>query len=368
VETRALTPLDRLFLERAYELAARGTGNTAPNPLVGAVVVRDGRIVGEGYHHRAGTPHAEVHAIAEAGDVREATLYVSLEPCDHVGRTGACTQALLRAGVRRVVVGAVDPNPATNGRGIARLRESGVRVDVAGDEAARQLIEPVARAIRGDRPFVALKMAMSLDGAIAAMPGVREWLTGEAARNYVRELRVAYDAVMVGAGTVRVDDPQLTVRPAHDRLRPYVRIVACETDTVPQTSRVFEPVPGYERTIVLAPGGASDRMRNLAAVAEVVFVGNDDAHELDLAAALRALHARGLWSVLCEGGPTLAGRLVAAGLADRLVWVIAPLLLASERAVPVLAGADLAALHKRLRFDLVERVGDDVVLSGTFDV
>jgi diaminohydroxyphosphoribosylaminopyrimidine deaminase/5-amino-6-(5-phosphoribosylamino)uracil reductase len=181
-------------------------------------------------------------------------------------------------------------------------------------------------------------------------------------------LRVAHDAVMVGAGTVRVDDPQLTVRPPHDRLRPYVRAIACETDTVPASSRTFASVDGYAKTVVLAPTGARERFDNLEGIADLLFAGNSAETQLDLTGAMRALYEHGVYSILCEGGPTLAGRLIAAGLVDRFYWAIAPVLLRGSDPVPVLAGVDLAALGAKVRFDRVEHVGEDVMISGTFDV
>lgn len=362
-----MEPFDELYLQRAYELAARGIGSTSPNPPVGAVIVRDGRTVGEGYHHRAGEAHAEGNALAAAGEsARGATAYVSLEPCNHVGRTPACSNALAEAGVARVVVGAVDPNPKTNGSGIAFLRERGIDVEVAGDARASELIEIFAGSLRSDRPFITLKMAMSLDGAITSQPGVQQWLTSEETRAFVREMRISHDAVMVGAGTVRVDDPQLTVRPPHHRLRPYVRIVACETDSVPEAGRVFEAAKDYARTIVLAPAGVPERFESLARVAEVLFVGDETSERLDLDAALKALRERDICSVLCEGGPTLAARLIAERLVDRFVWAIAPVLLQRDGAVPVLAGVDFAAEGQRLQFESVKRLGSDVIVSGRF--
>ncbi len=359
-----LTPLDALFLQRAYELAARAIGETAPNPPVGAVVVRDGRVVGEGYHHRAGAPHAEVNALHNAGSrARDATLYVSLEPCGHVGRTPPCAQAVAAAGVTRVVAGTLDP---TGHGGGAQLRERGIEVAVAGDAAAQALIEAFARANALRRPYLAVKMAMSLDGAVAREPGVREPLGSDAEQRYVRELRIAHDAVMVGAGTVRVDDPMLTVRPQHDRGRPYVRIVACESDGVSPASHVFAPAEGYAETIVLAPPALRPRLEHLAEVAEVLAIGDASAGTLDLSKAMEALRRRGVYSVLCEGGPKLAAALIAGGLADRFHWAVAPRFLHAERAVPVLRGVDLASRAVRARFDAVERVGGDVVLSGTF--
>ncbi len=355
--------LDRLLLERAYELAARGIGNTSPNPPVGAVVARDGRVLGEGFHHRAGEAHAEVNALAAAGDARGATLYVSLEPCKHVGQTPPCTQAVRAAGVRRVVIGTRDPTK--HGGGAKELREHGIAVEITGDAPARELIEVFAHTIESDRAYVALKMAMSLDGYVASRPGVAEWITCEEERLFVRELRIAYDAVMVGAGTVRVDDPQLTVRPPAQRLREFQRIVVCERESVPLDRRIFAPASGYARTIVLAPAGARARFRELERIAEVVYVGTQE-QELDLAHGLRMLRDRGIYSVLCEGGPTLAGRLVSLGLVDRFYWAIAPLLLRSEGAVPVLAGVELNGSPRRLHLDRVERVGTDVILRGRF--
>lgn len=361
IANRQLTPLDELYLQRAYELAARGIGNTSPNPPAGAVVVRDGRVVGEGYHHRAGEAHAEPQALERAGsNARGATVYVSLEPCMHVGRTPPCTTALIAAGVARVVAGTPDP---TDHGGAVQLRERGIEVAVADDPAAHALIEIFARMVRSDRPYVALKMAMSLDGAIASRPGVRERLGSEAEERYVRELRTIYDAIMVGAGTIRVDDPRLTVRPSHDRARPYVRIVACESDVVSPRCRVFAAEDGYAKTIVLAPAGLREKLKALRDVAEVIDVGPAGAFALDLHEATKALRARGIFSVLCEGGPKLGASLLRSGLVDRVYWAIVPRFLSGTAAVPVLSGADLDIALPR--FDRVERVGPDVIVSGT---
>lgn len=357
---RELTSLDELFLQRAYELAARGVGNTAPNPPVGAVVVQNGRLVGEGYHSRAGEAHAETNAIAQAGEAaRGATLYVSLEPCRHVGRTPPCTGAVAAAGIARVVAGTVDPS----GRGGAvELRECGVEVAIAEDPAARELIEVFARANALVRPYVALKMAMSLDGAVAARPGVTERLGSPAEERYVRDLRTRYDAVMVGAGTIRVDDSRLTVRPPHDRARPYVRVVACGGKPPTARSRVFSDVAGYAATIALVPAGSAAHFEELSGVADVVEVSAAGDGVLDLGAALKALRDRGVFSVLCEGGPKLAASLLAAKVVDRVYWAIAPRFLSGANAVRVLSGRDLGDIA--IRVDRVDRAGDDVIVSG----
>jgi diaminohydroxyphosphoribosylaminopyrimidine deaminase/5-amino-6-(5-phosphoribosylamino)uracil reductase len=228
------------------------------------------------------------------------------------------------------------------------------------------LIEPFTRAATLQRPYVTLKMAMSLDGAIASRPGVEARLTSEEARRYVRDLRIAHDAVMVGAGTVRVDDPQLTVRPPHHRLRPYLRVVLCQSEGVSARSRIFGTETGYAKTVVLAPSALANRLEELRDVADVIGVGPPESLVLDLPQALEALRARGIYSVLCEGGPTVAAQMIAARQVDRFYWAIAPLFLQSASAVPVLAGADLLASGVRLQFDRVERTGKDAVISGTF--
>jgi diaminohydroxyphosphoribosylaminopyrimidine deaminase/5-amino-6-(5-phosphoribosylamino)uracil reductase len=334
--------------------------------------VRDGVTLGEGWHHRAGEAHAEVEALRDARarghDVRGATAYVSLEPCNHHGRTPPCSDALLAAGIVRVVIGALDPNPKTAESGVRRLRDAGVAVEVLDDAAARALIERFRWTIAHELPYVTLKMAASLDGYVASRPGEQQWLTGPLARERVRDLRIEHDAVMVGAGTIRVDDPLLTVRPHATRRKPYARVVVCEAGRVPAHSRVLAPPAdappdAYRATIVLAPPAARATLAEIEPIADVVYAGAPDATQLDLRAALVALRERDVTTVLCEGGPTLAGRLLEAGLVQRVVWFVAPAFLRADSAVPALAGADLSR-RNGWRFDRIERVGDDMLLSA----
>jgi len=334
--------------------------------------VRDGVTLGEGRHHRAGEPHAEVEALRDARarglDPRGATAYVSLEPCNHHGRTPPCSEALIAAGIARVVIGALDPNPKTAESGVRRLRDAGIAVEVVDDAAARALIERFRWTIAHELPYVTLKMAASLDGYVASRPGEQQWLTGPLARERVRDLRVEYDAVMVGAGTIRVDDPLLTVRPHATRRKPYARVVVCEAGPVPAQSRVLTPpadapADAYRETIVLAPPAARATLAEIESIADVVYVGEGDATQLDLQAALVALRERDVTTVLCEGGPTLAGRLLEAELVQRVLWFVAPRFLRTGSAVPALAGADLSR-RNGWRFDRIERVGDDVLLSA----
>ncbi len=360
---QAVDRLDRLFLDRAYELAERGVGNTSPNPPVGAVVVRDETIVGEGYHHRAGDAHAEINAIKSAGEAaRGSTLYVSLEPCNHTGLTPPCTDAIEKAGLARVVAGAHDPNPQTNGSGITSLLERKISVDVLDEPRAAALIEPFARAIRSHRPYVSLKLAVSFDGFIASKPGVQEWLTGEEAREFVRELRIAHDATAIGAGTVRIDNPQLTVRPSHTRLREYVRVVICENAPVDPASAVFKKEKGYAKTIVLAPAASRDRFSDLEKTADVVYSGDAGSERLNLAGALHALREHGITSLLCEGGPTVAGHLLTDGLVDRFHWIFAPRFLRGPSAIAAFTTTALA--NTQLQIDRVEQLGADALVSG----
>ncbi len=308
-------------------------------------------------------------ARARGNDPRGATAYVSLEPCNHHGATPPCSEALIASGIARVVVGTLDPNPKTAASGVDRLREAGIGVDVIEYDRAQELVERFAWTILQPRPYVTLKMAMSLDGFVATRTGEQRWLTGPLARERVRELRVEHDAVMVGAGTIRIDDPQLTVRPNVTRRKPYTRVVVCETDPIPLSSRVLAPPAdappdAYRPTIVLAPRGARERFALLERAADVVYVGDKDALQLDLRAALLALREREIATVLCEGGPTLAGRLLSHELVQRALWFVAPVFLRSDTAVPVVAGADLARLNG-WRIDRIERVGDDVLLSAS---
>ncbi|MBV9439056.1 MAG: RibD family protein, partial [Candidatus Eremiobacteraeota bacterium] len=246
-----------------------------------------------------------------------------------------------------------------------------IRVDLTETPEARGLVERFAWTARTELPFVTLKMAMSVDGFIAPHGGITHSLTGSQARERVRELRIDHDAVMVGAGTVRIDDPRLTVRPHATRRKPYVRVVACESAPIAPTARVLAtpqeaPPDAYARTIVLAPAGARDRFAPLESIADVAYAGSADAHVLDLGAALRVLRARGVATVLCEGGPTLAARLLAARLVQRIVWLIAPVLLRSDAAIPVLSGGAVGP-YAGWRFDRTERLGDDMLLSANIE-
>jgi diaminohydroxyphosphoribosylaminopyrimidine deaminase / 5-amino-6-(5-phosphoribosylamino)uracil reductase len=370
---------DQAWMARAVALAEGGRGATSPNPMVGAVLVRDGRVVGEGFHQAAGRAHAEVVALAAAdADAAGATCYVSLEPCAHQGRTPPCADALVAAGVTRVVAAMADPDPRVDGAGLARLRAAGVRVDVGvGAELAAEQNAAYLTHRRLGRPRVTLKAAASLDGKVAAPDGISQWITGPAARADGHRLRAEADAVAVGAGTALADDPRLTVRlPGHAGRQP-LRVLVDAAGRVGAGGHLFD---GEAETLVAttaaAPAAAVDAWKAagaevlMCASAPVTVAGGSGGalvappvgQGVDLRDMATALGARGVLELLVEGGPRLQASLWAAGLADRLVWYLAPLAIGGDAAPGLLAGAGAATLAdaRRLRLASLDRLGDDL--------
>ena len=319
------------FLERALDLAERGRTTTRPNPIVGAVVVRDGDVVGEGWHERPGSPHAEVVALEAAGErARGATLYTTLEPCVHRGRTGPCTDAIVAAGVRRVVAASDDPYPLVNGKGFARLREAGVDVTVADGEPAaraRRQNEAFRTWARLGRPFVTYKAAMTLDGRLAAASGDARWISGEESRRLVHELRAASDAVAVGMGTVRSDNPKLTARGVDAARQP--RRLAFGHGPLPDGS-----------DLELLSGALEEELARLA--------------------------EQEVQSLLLEGGPTLAGAFLRADLIDKLLLFVAPKLVGGDDASPLFAGPGVQRMADAIpvRHTEARRVGEDLLVTA----
>jgi diaminohydroxyphosphoribosylaminopyrimidine deaminase/5-amino-6-(5-phosphoribosylamino)uracil reductase len=353
---------DRDLLQRAFRLAERGRGHTSPNPIVGAVVATpDGTIVGEGYHRAAGTPHAEVHALAAAGeDSRGAVLYCTLEPCCHTGRTGPCAERIVAAGITRVVAAVRDPNPLVAGGGFAYLRTHGIEVeaDVAPRQAARQNA-PFFTFMRAGRPFVLFKAAVSLDGRIAAGAGERTRISGREAQRDTQSLRAEMDAIGIGSGTLLVDDPLLTVRDVY-RERPFVRVIFDRRLRTPPTARVFTTCPSGP--IVLLASASAAR-RSPAAVDDLGRAGAqiELLEDESIPAAITRLGELGLTSLLLEGGAALSAAAWDAGMIDRVRLYVAPAPLGSG-GVPLLAGRPFstADLYDRR----VEPCGDDVLIEG----
>jgi diaminohydroxyphosphoribosylaminopyrimidine deaminase/5-amino-6-(5-phosphoribosylamino)uracil reductase len=345
---------DVRFMRQALALARRGWGQTAPNPMVGAVVVRDGEIVGEGYHARYGADHAEPVALAAAGErARGATLYVTLEPCTHEGKRPPCAPAVVRSGVARVVIATLDPNPAAGG-GAEMLRAAGIDVDVGVEEEdARELNAPFMHRFTRDRPWTTLKLALSLDGAIADAARSRGWLTGRDARREVHCQRAAADAIAVAIGTVLADDPLLTVREVPPPRVAPMRVIFDRGARLPIDSRLMRSLDAA-RVIVVTDGSAPPREDALErAGATVLRAGGTDQ-------ALRALKSIGVDSLYAEGGAGLAGSLIEGGMVDRLIIFRAPVVLGAG-ALGAFDRAPSFSLEEAPRFRIVRerRFGED---------
>jgi len=334
---------DSRFMLRALELARRAWGMTSPNPLVGAVLVKEGRVIGEGWHHRAGEAHAEVNAFLDAEacgeDTAGAVLYVTLEPCSSTGRTPPCTEKILRSGVRKVVIGCLDPNPRHDGRAVSMLERGGIEVVAGVEEAAcRELNRAFFCWIKTGRPLVILKLAVTLDGRIAAYTGDSRWVTGEFSRKRVQELRRLCDAVMVGAGTLKADHPHLTVREPADWPCQPLRIVASSTMTQEELNAYF-------------PDGN----------AELADPGKEG-----WTAFLDRLGKRNITALLIEGGAGLAGSALDSGVVDRVEFHIAPKILGGDRSLGAVGGRNPERMAEALTLADVQvrRYGDDVAVSG----
>ena len=354
--------LAEFFMRLALREASKGLGRTSPNPAVGAVLVKNGRVIARGHHARAGGPHAEVVALRAAGTrAAGADLYTTLEPCNHWGKTPPCSLALIQAGVRRVFVGSRDPNPLVNGRGLGRLRRAGVEVvtDVLRD-ACDALGAHWFHYIRSGRPFVTLKAAITLDGKIATRTGDSRWVTGEAAREEVHRLRDRVDAVLVGAGTARSDDPFLTTRLPGGRGRDPIRVVLDTRLTLPPSLKLFHPQSPAPTLVATGSG----RRRRFGPGVEILSC-RTRGERIDLEDLLRKLAERGITHLLVEGGAEVHQSFLSAGLVDQVVLHIAPKLLGGGK--DWLGGDGPARMADALRLGGVElrRTGEDLVVTGT---
>lgn len=372
-----MTESDNRFLTRAIELAGRGGCAVKPNPLVGAVVVRDDEVLGEGWHAELGGDHAEVAAIGAAAgagaDLRGATMYVSLEPCCHHGRTPPCTDAILAAGITRLVVAADDPSEKANGRGLGILRDEGVSVEIAGGELAaraRRHNQPFRKHARTGLPWVVFKSAMTLDGKVATRTGDSQWISSELSRRRAHEWRACADAVAVGIGTALADDPQLTARvtlPGGREPRQPRRVVFDATARLSPASKLVADAPEVPLTVVVsraAPRAASEALAGAGAEILIATGANEPAR---VTSALAHLGEQGVTSVLLEGGPHLAGAFMDAGQIDELRIFLAPLLVGGRGASDPIGGSGVDRIADALHAQHLrcEAVGPDLLISAT---
>ncbi|MDQ8021814.1 MAG: bifunctional diaminohydroxyphosphoribosylaminopyrimidine deaminase/5-amino-6-(5-phosphoribosylamino)uracil reductase RibD [Moraxellaceae bacterium] len=349
---------DLQYMQRALALAGRALYTTTPNPRVGCVIVKDDIVVGEGWHERAGEPHAEVHALRDAGDkARGATAYVTLEPCSHFGRTPPCCDALVRAGVARVVAAMEDPNPRVAGQGFARLRDAGIEVEVGvmSDEA-RALNEGFLSRVERNRPFVRLKVAASLDGKTALANGESKWITGDAARVDTHHWRARSCAVLTGVGTVLADDPQLNVRAVTTSRQP-LRIVLDSALRTSHTARILQDHP----TLIVTLHADSAHHEPLLATGAEVLLAQESHGRIDIPQLLTTLAERGINELLVEAGATLNAAFIQSGLVDEYLIYLAPALLGDPaRGLAMLPALTSMQQVPRLRFTEVTQVGADL--------
>lgn len=359
--------MDRHYMKMALELAARARGRTSPNPMVGAVVVKAGHVVGQGYHRRAGTPHAEMLALAEAGrDAAGATLYVTLEPCCHHGRTGPCSEAVIAAGVAKVVIAMADPNPLVAGGGIRRLRDAGLEV-IQGvmEEEAWELNEVFIKYITTRQPFTVAKVAMSLDGKIATRTGQSKWITGPEARACGHQLRDWYDAIMVGIGTVLADDPFLTTRLSAEKGRDPVRVILDSQARTPLNATILTQRSEAPTLIATTASAPLKRLEALRQVGAEVLVVNEGAR-VNLNELIKMLGQREVTSILIEGGAEVHGSALTAKIVDKVVWFIAPKIIGGRDAPGPVGGMGVGDLSVAAELERVKvnTLGSDLCVEG----
>ncbi|MBC2714160.1 MAG: bifunctional diaminohydroxyphosphoribosylaminopyrimidine deaminase/5-amino-6-(5-phosphoribosylamino)uracil reductase RibD [Desulfobacteraceae bacterium] len=359
---------DRHFMKIALELAARGKGYTSPNPVVGAVVVKDGKIVGKGWHEKIGGPHAEVNAIDDAGDLTAgSTIYVTLEPCNHQGRTPPCTRKILAANIKHVVMAMKDPNPDVSGGGSDFLIQNGISVESGVCEAeARRLNESFIKYIHTKRPFVMLKCAATLDGRIATRTGDSKWVTGESSRKYVHELRHEMDAIMVGVNTVKADNPSLTTRLEDKKGADPIRIVLDTKLSIPENSKLLQSPPGSDTLIITGNSKSSPKRDNLEKPGVKVIDAAMKDGRIDLDALMNQLGEMGITSILVEGGAQVAASALQAKIVDKVNFFYAPKILGGDDGIPMCSGTgpELMADSIPVRNTSVRQFGNDIMIEG----
>jgi diaminohydroxyphosphoribosylaminopyrimidine deaminase/5-amino-6-(5-phosphoribosylamino)uracil reductase len=359
---------DQHWMRRALELAGRARGRTSPNPMVGAVLVKGGQVLGEGFHAYAGSDHAEVIALREGGSAAAgATLYVSLEPCCHYGRTPPCVEQIVQAGIHRVVAACEDPNPAVSGKGISALRAAGLRVE-AGllAEEAERLNEAFFTHVRTGRPFVTLKVAASLDGKIATRTGESRWITGESARRRVHQLRNEMDAVLVGIGTVLRDNPLLTTRLGIAEQRDPIRVIVDNLARLPLRAQVVNRASTAPTLLAVSQMAPRTKLEALEREGIQVIVVESSPRRVSLERLMEALGKRGILSIMVEGGAEINASALREGIVDKVLVFLAPILIGGKSTPTAVGGDGIESLAQalRLREVRIERFEDDILIQG----
>ena len=353
-------------MQQALQIAAYAAGRTSPNPLVGAVIVKDGRVVGQGWHRKAGTEHAEIHALRQAGELAAgATIYVTLEPCSHYGRTGPCSKALIDARIKRVVIAMLDPNPLVAGKGVAMLKAAGIEVETGLlQEQAERLNEVFLKWIMTKMPFAVMKTAMTLDGKIATAAGNSKWISNEVSRRRVHELRDVYDGILVGIGTVLADDPALTTRLASKSGKNPLRIVVDSRARTPLTARVV--TDGQAETLIAVTAAAEAAKVEALRQAGVEVLVVNDGQQVDLKQLFCLLGERGVCSIFVEGGARINYSLLKAGLVDKVYSFIAPKMVGGSSAPGPVGGDGVETLDQAFLLEDVETelLAGDILVSG----
>jgi diaminohydroxyphosphoribosylaminopyrimidine deaminase / 5-amino-6-(5-phosphoribosylamino)uracil reductase len=359
---------DLFYMKMALALAEQGFGYTSPNPMVGAVVVKDGQVVGRGWHQIPGGPHAEVYALDDAGPMAKgADLYVTLEPCNHHGKTPPCTEKIISSGIRRVVMAMTDPNPDVAGGGAQRLEQAGIEV-VSGvcEKEAQRLVEFFTKYVKTKRPFVILKIAATLDGRIATRTGDSKWVTGEKSRNYVHELRHAVDAIMVGVNTVKSDDPQLTTRLEGKKGKNAKRIILDTSLSIPEEAKVLHNDSPSDTIIITGNSVSLEKKSRLGKTGAQIIEAKTTDNWLDLNALMDQLGQMRITSLLIEGGSRVAASSLKAGIVDKICFFYAPKILGGDDGVPMFKGNGPDLMNKciQLKEISVRRFDEDVMIEG----
>lgn len=354
------------YMRKALELAQKAEGWTSPNPVVGALIVKDGKIIGEGYHKKAGTPHAEIHALSMAGtEAKGSTVYVTLEPCSHYGKTPPCADTLIKAEVAKVVIAMEDPNPKVAGRGINKLIDAGITV-VTGilENEARILNEVFIKHITTRLPFVALKSAITLDGKTATKTGSSKWITGSVAREAAHRLRHRYDAILAGIGTIISDDSQLTTRIPGENLKSPIRVVIDSNLRIPEDAKILDT--SVAPTLIYTCSPVSIKVERLQQKGVQVIQCPDDHGRVDLLEVLKDLYTRGFTSILVEGGAEINGTFLDKGLWDKLYVFLAPKLVGSHTAPGMFGGAGVSLMKDAitLKHMDIKSLGHDWLITA----